>query len=105
MGSGSHHVRHAGTRPDFADVVTALTQFNSALVSLNWMITQLRFPRGTTIGYKRTYGVSPAANPPSLNLHGYIDSDWGSNLDDRRSVTGYFFILGGDAVDLELTHP
>jgi len=31
-------------------------------------------------------------------LIGYRDSDWGSNVDDRRSITGYVFLLSGGAV-------
>ena len=34
----------------------------------------------------------------SLLFDGYCDSDWGSSKDDRRSVTGYTFMLGGGAV-------
>jgi hypothetical protein len=29
-----------------------------------------------------------------FKLHGYVDSDWGSNLDNRRSRSGYVFKLG-----------
>jgi hypothetical protein len=32
------------------------------------------------------------------SLVGYCDSDWGSNIDDRRSITGYVFLLSGGAV-------
>jgi hypothetical protein len=31
-------------------------------------------------------------------LVGYVDSDYGADLDKRRSLTGYVFIVGGCAV-------
>ena len=33
-----------------------------------------------------------------LELEGYCDSDWGSDLNTRRSTTGWVFMLGGGAV-------
>jgi transposase InsO family protein len=99
-----------GTRPDIAYAVTALSQFNSNPGQPHWSAVKhvLRYLRGT-IGYKLTYGpdaavggfTSPKVGPltsSSLPLYGYSDSDWGSDPDDRRSVTGYVFMLGGGAV-------
>lgn len=34
-------------------------------------------------------------------LKGYVDSDWGGCIVDRRSYTGFCFILGGAAVSWE----
>jgi hypothetical protein len=36
------------------------------------------------------------SQPPSIT--GYCDSDWGSDPNDRRSVTGYAFVMCGGAV-------
>jgi transposase InsO family protein len=85
-----------GTRPDLAFAVAALSQFSSNPGQPHWDAIKhvLRYLRGTT-GYKLTYGGRPGA---SLLFDGYCDSDWGSNIDDRRSITGYVFMLGGGAV-------
>ena len=29
---------------------------------------------------------------------GYSESDWGRNIDDRRSTTGYLFLYAGAAI-------
>lgn len=32
------------------------------------------------------------------NLLGYVDADWATDVNDRRSITGYTFILAGAAI-------
>jgi hypothetical protein len=92
-----------GTRPDIAYAVTALSQFCSNPGQPHWNSLRrvLQYLRGTT-DYRLTYGPqSNAADSrmaQSLTLYGYCDSDWASDKDDRRSVTGYAFILGGGTV-------
>jgi hypothetical protein len=87
-----------GTRPDIAFAVTALSQFNSNPGQPHWTAVKhvMRYLRGT-VDYQLTYGpLGKAAISPVVI--GYSDSDWGSDADDRRSVTGYVFLLGGGAV-------
>jgi hypothetical protein len=31
-------------------------------------------------------------------LHGFMDADWGSNLNDHKSTSGYAFMLAGGAI-------
>jgi hypothetical protein len=58
----------------------------------------LRYLKGT-MDYKLHYGsVVTNVKKTPLQFHGFCDSDWGADIDDRRSVTGYVFILGGGAV-------
>jgi transposase InsO family protein len=85
-----------GTRPDLAFAVASLSQFSSNPGQPHWEAIKhvLRYMRGTT-SYRLTYGGRPGT---SLLFDGYCDSDWGSNIDDRRSITGYVFMLGGGAV-------
>jgi hypothetical protein len=87
-----------GTRPDIAFAVTALSQFNSNPGQAHWAAVKhvMRYLRGTA-DYQLTYGPS-GKTAVSPVVYGYSDSDWGSDADDRRSVTGYVFLLGGGAV-------
>ncbi|GJQ73702.1 hypothetical protein Trydic_g14037 [Trypoxylus dichotomus] len=36
-----------------------------------------------------------------LDLRGYVDADWGNRATDRRSYTGYCFILSGAVISWE----
>jgi hypothetical protein len=56
----------------------------------------LRYLNGTK-DHKLIYGGSNM--PKELPMFtGYCDADWASNIDDRRSITGYVFMLCGGAV-------
>ena len=37
-------------------------------------------------------------NPKNLNLVGFSDADWGSQVDDRKSTSGVVFSIGGGLV-------
>ena len=45
---------------------------------------------------KLTYGGDYHSDP--LCVVGYSDSDWAANVDNRRSTTGYMFMLGGGPI-------
>lgn len=86
------------TRPDIAFAVTTLSQFSSNPLPEHLVAAKrvLRYLRGTA-----KYGITyrqKENNEIRPQLHGFCDSDWASNTDDRRSVTGYVFILCGGAV-------
>ncbi len=36
--------------------------------------------------------------PRDISLTGYCDADWAGDLDNRRSKTGYIFVIGGVGV-------
>jgi hypothetical protein len=35
---------------------------------------------------------------PSKEVLGYCDADWGGDFEDRRSTTGFVFMIGGGAI-------
>ena len=86
-----------GTRPDIAFAITALSQFSSNYGVKHWTAVKhvLRYLQGTQ-DYKLTYVHKKTGSGPVL--FGYCDSDWGNDVDDRRSYTGYAFLLSGGAV-------
>lgn len=87
-----------GSRPDIAYAVTILSQFNSNPGLQHWSAVKrvLRYLNGT-MTYKLAYGAE-SDYTISPTLMGYCDADWASNIDDRKSITGYVFMLAGGAV-------
>lgn len=81
------------TRPDIAHAVSVLSQYNTNYGKQHWIAGKrvLRYLKGTA-----NYGLHfKKANEP---LVGYADADWGSNIDDRRSYTGFAFKLSNASV-------
>ena len=39
---------------------------------------------------------------PSTALHGWTDSDWGGDVDDRKSTNGYVYTFAGRAITWRL---
>jgi hypothetical protein len=82
-----------GTRPDLSYAVGALSQYSSKPGKEHWRAVKwtLRYLKGS-IGYRLQYRRNGGP------LQGYSDADWAGNLDDRRSTTGYVFLLGGASI-------
>ena len=78
------------TRPDICWVVTKLSQHLDNPDDADWVMAKhvLRYIKGT-LDHKLFYTKSDG----DLCLVGASDSDWGSSKDDRRSTTGYVFML------------
>jgi hypothetical protein len=92
------------TRPDIAYAIVALSQFSSNPGQAHWIALKhlFRYLRGT-IDYKITYSKHDAAadhnnSNQQQSIYGYCDADWGSDIDDRRSITGYCFMLANGAI-------
>jgi len=82
------------TRPDLAFAITYLSQFAANPQPEHWMALKriLRYLRGSVELCLEYGGVDS-----DHSLIGYADSDWGGNV-ERRSTTGYVFLLGGAAI-------
>jgi hypothetical protein len=84
------------TRPDIAYAVTHLSRFmenpgnkhwNAAIKILRYLNTTS--DRGINYSGSKDSKMAPVA---------YSDADWGSNLDDRRSVSGVMIMMNGGPV-------
>lgn len=74
------------TRPDIAYAISYLSQFNNS----HWIAAKrvLRYLQGT-----RNVGLS--FRKTGKSLIGFVDADWANCPNDRRSYTGFAFMLGG----------
>ncbi|XP_031638169.1 secreted RxLR effector protein 161-like [Contarinia nasturtii] len=81
------------TRPDIAFAVNDVSRFNSNFGQAHWTAVKriMRYLKGT-IGYKLRYTKN------NDEIHGFVDSDWASDIDKRRSCTGYVFRFSGGAI-------
>jgi hypothetical protein len=82
-----------GTRPDIAYAVGATSAYNANPGEQHWKAVKriIRYLKGTKnleLEYRQN----------NERIHGYSDADWAGSLDDRRSMTGYVFVLCGGAI-------
>ena len=85
------------TRPDIAQAVGVLSRFMSNPGKEHWSAVKrvLRYLRGTS-DLALCYGGM--ATGDELDVIGFVDADWGGDLDSRRSTSGYIFSLFDAAV-------
>jgi transposase InsO family protein len=78
------------TRPDISYAVHQVSQFMAAPRSTHFsaVLRILRYLKGTLF-----HGLYFSSRS-SLQLHAYTDADWAGDPKDRRSTTGYCFLLG-----------
>ena len=81
------------TRPDICYAVGLVSRYQSNPGKKHWMAVKriLRYLKGT-MDYSLCYQGS------NLHLTGYSDADWASDLDERRSTSGYTFLLSDGAI-------
>ncbi|XP_073152137.1 secreted RxLR effector protein 161-like [Henckelia pumila] len=84
------------TRPDISYALGLVSRFMSKPSREHWQAVRwlLRYLKGTT-KLKLKYSKS---NTNMCEVIGYCDSDYASDLDKRRSISGYVFTVGGNVV-------
>ncbi|XP_057855486.2 secreted RxLR effector protein 161-like [Cryptomeria japonica] len=88
------------TRPKIAQAVGVLS----------WFMTNPRIPHWDTV--KRVFRYLRDTSQYALCYHGnlvvshrivsiqeYVDSDWAGDINNKRSTTGYVFMLNGGAIN------
>ncbi|KAG2788014.1 hypothetical protein PC129_g20739 [Phytophthora cactorum] len=83
------------TGPDIAYVVTQLSRFleNPGLQHWKAAVRVLRYLKST-----REHGIVYQRGSGEVTAQAYTDADWGSNIDDRRSVSGVTIMIGNAPV-------
>ena len=86
-----------GTTPDITFVVQALSQFSVNPSKAHWQAVKqiLWYLQGTKdlgITYNDLNGHA------DIHVTGYSNADWALSPVDRRSISGYVFLIGGRAV-------
>ena len=81
------------TRPDISFAVGMCARFSAEPITQHWTAVKriLRYLKGTAnlgLRYEQT----------DNELLGYSDADWAGDLNDRKSTSGYTFILSGAAI-------
>lgn len=79
-----------------AHAVSALSQFNTCFGKIHWTAAKrvLRYLKGSN-------ALGLIFGPNTECLKGYVDADWANCLMDRRSYTGYVFILSKGPISWE----
>lgn len=83
-------------RPDIAYAASYLSQFNNFHEKSHWVAAKrvLRYLKGTA-------DLGLVYSNESQGLHSYVDADWGNDIVDRKSYSGFVLLLGGTAVAWE----
>lgn len=82
------------SRPDILQATSLLSRFMQSPSKVHFGAAKrvLRYLKGTS-----SYGLFYSSSD-NFKLYGFSDSDWAGSLDDRRSTTGYLFLLGSSAI-------
>ena len=91
---GSLMYLSVSTRPDISYAVSSLARYSSKPTKQHWTALKrlLRYLKGTT-----KYGILFSKEATSQCI-GFSDADWAGDVSDRKSTSGYVFMLSGGAV-------
>jgi hypothetical protein len=94
---GSIMYAAVGTRPDLAFAIQTLSQFNHDPGTEHWTAVKrvFRYLNGT-LDLGITYDGNLSTD--DIPVDGYSDADWASNHINRRSISGYAFLMCGGAI-------
>lgn len=84
------------TRPDITFSVSFLSQYNNCFNESHWkhlkrLLKYLKRTKEYGLVYRKT----------KVNMHGFVDADWASCSLDRRSYTGFCFLMSNSVVSYE----
>lgn len=83
------------TRFDLCATIGYFSQFQAAATDEHWahLKRALRYVKAT-LDLKLTY----IRDHDATGLIGYADADWGGDIVDRKSVSGYVFMMSGNTI-------
>ncbi|KAK7863601.1 hypothetical protein R5R35_013473 [Gryllus longicercus] len=83
------------TRPDIMFATNQISRYTSNNDQTHWNAGKriLKYLKGTI-----NFGIEYRRNSEMLVVTGHSDSDFGNDLDTRRSMSGYVFLLSNGAV-------
>ena len=86
-----------GSRPDIAQALSKVAQFATCYDHTHWTAVKriIRYVRGTINHALTLGGLSRGHN---FVLTGSCDADWGGDPNDRRSTSGYIFLLNSQVI-------
>lgn len=84
------------TRPDIMFAVNFLSKFNTCPGKDQWTAAKriLRYLKGS-IDKKLMYSRD---NQPDIEIVGYCDADFAADVEDRKSISGFVYMMSGGAV-------
>ncbi|KAJ8719262.1 hypothetical protein PYW07_016818 [Mythimna separata] len=85
------------TRPDITFAVSYLSQFNNCHTDEHWAYAKriLKYLKKTI-----NFGIKYCADG-NTKIKGFVDSDWANDSVDRRSYTGFCFVLANGIISWE----
>ncbi|CAH2103269.1 unnamed protein product [Euphydryas editha] len=88
------------TRPDISYAICYLSQFNNSYNETHWKHAKrvLKYLKKT-----KNYGLvfSKDENLSNIHVEGFVDADWGSDIIDRKSFSGFCFKLSNSLISYE----